>query len=128
MTVPLNVCMYAYGGDGHVVEPTNYAITNYSNCPVQITNIRTSGGWDIVEHPVNAGEMSLRLNGLQLVNGDNKPAQQEQWIIPYADRQAGTGVELPAEVESWIAPVVNDAGESFVANVEYTVETYIAVP
>ena len=30
VTVPLKVCMYAYGGDGHVVEPTNYAITNYS--------------------------------------------------------------------------------------------------
>lgn len=30
VTVPLNVCMYAYD-DGHVIEPTNYAITNYSN-------------------------------------------------------------------------------------------------
>ena len=125
VTVPLKVCMYAYGGDGHVVEPTNYAITNYSNCPVQITNIRTSGGWDIVEKPVNAGEMSLRMNGLQLVNGDNKPTRQEQWIIPYADRQSGVGVQLPVGVESWIAPLVNDIGESYATKVEYTVDIYM---
>ena len=86
---------------------------------------KASGGWDIVEKPVNAGEMSLRLNGLQLVNGDNKPTRQEQWVIPYADRQAGTGVELPVEVESWIAPLVNDVGESYAANVEYTVNVYL---
>ena len=89
---------------------------------------RTSGGWDIVEHPVNAGEMSLRLNGLQLVNGDNKPAQQEQWIIPYADRQAGVGVKLPVKVESWITPLVNDAGESYVTNVRYAVDIFISQP
>ena len=59
--------------------------------------------------------------------GDNKPAQQEQWIIPHADRQAGTGVEMPVEVESWIAPLINDAGESYVTNVEYTVDIYIPI-
>ena len=100
----------------------------FQKCGIYFLPARTSGGWDIVEHPVNAVEMSLRLNGLQLVNGDNHTAQQEQWIIPHADRQAGTGVEMPVEVESRIAPLVNDAGESYVANVEYTVDVYIPNP
>lgn len=128
VTVPLKVCMYAYRGDGHVVEPTNYAITNYSNCNVHITNIRTGSGWDIVEKPVNTGEMSLRLQDTQLVNGDNDTARQEQWIIQYADRQAGVGVKLPVKVESWITPLVNDAGESYATNVRYTVDIFISQP
>lgn len=65
------------------------------------------------------------MNGLQLVNGDNKPTQQEQWIIPQSDCQADTGVEMLVEVDSWIAPQVNDAGESYGTNVVCAADIYI---
>lgn len=128
VTVPLNVCMYGYGGDGEVVEPTNYAITNYSNCNVHITNIRTGGGWELTEEPSRAGQMELQLQSTQLTNGDNHTARQAPWIISHADRLAGGSVELPVEVRARIAPGVNDAGETMATHAEYTVEIYIRDP
>ena len=128
VTVPLNVCMYGYVGDGEVVEPTNYAITNYSNCNVHITNIRTSGGWELTDEPTKAGQMALQLQSTRLANGDNDTARQESWIISHADRPAGTSVVLPVEVKAGIAPNVNDAGETLATHSEYTVDIYIRDP
>lgn len=128
VTVPLNVCMYGYGGDGEVVEPTNYTITNYSNCNVHITNIRTGDGWELTEEPSRAGQMALQLQSTQLTNGDNLTARQAPWIISHADRLAGSSVELPVEVRARIAPGVNDAGETMATHAEYTVEIYIRDP
>lgn len=128
VTVPLNVCMYGYGGDGEVVEPTNYAITNYSNCNVHITNIRTSGGWELTDEPAKAGQMALQLQSTQLANGDNDTARQAPWIISHADRLAGTSVVLPVEVKARIAPNVNDAGETLATHAEYTVDIFIRDP
>lgn len=49
-TVPMYVCMYGYAGDGEVVEPEDYGITNYSNGAIEITDIDVSGdGWMIVD-------------------------------------------------------------------------------
>lgn len=120
--------MYGYGGDGEVVEPTNYAITNYSNCNVHITNIRTGGGWELAEEPSRAGQMALQLQSTQLTNGDNHTARQAPWIISHADRLAGSSVELPVKVRARIAPGVNDAGETMATHAEYTVEIYIRDP
>lgn len=128
VTVPLNVCMYGYGGDGEVVEPTNYTITNYSNCNVHITNIRTGDGWELTEEPSRAGQMALQLQSTQLTNGDNHTARQAPWIISHADRLAGSSVELPVKVRARIAPGVNDAGETMATHAEYTVEIYIRDP
>ncbi|MFR9161613.1 MAG: hypothetical protein ACLVJ8_15210 [Ruthenibacterium lactatiformans] len=68
-TVPMYVCMYAYNGDGEVVEPTEYGITNYSNGSIRVTDINvdsTGGGFLITDKaPLDLlrGEMSMNMFG-----------------------------------------------------------------
>lgn len=131
-TVPMYVCMYAYNGDGEVVEPTEYGITNYSNGSIRVTDINvdsTGGGFLITDKaPLDLlrGEMSMNMFGTQLVPGANTPANPERWIAA-ADASGGVdGVFLHLPLECYIASGnVNDETVCTpVTKVQYTIAEY----
>ena len=131
-TVPMYVCMYGYAGDGSVVTPTNYGITNLSNGAIKVTDLVVSqkrsqtAGWNIVDkdpQTLQRGEMTMRLNGLQLVMGSNAITNPDKWILP-----ADTQQLLP--LTCYIAGGnVNERQESYVTSIAYTVAEYgVTVP
>ena len=131
-TVPMYVCMYGYAGDGSVVTPTNYGITNLSNGAIKVTDLTVSQkgsqtvGWNIVDkdpQTLQRGEMTMHLNGLQLTMGSNTITNPEKWRIP-----ADTQQLLP--LTCYIAGGnVNDRQESYVTSITYTVAEYgVTVP
>lgn len=131
-TVPLYVCMYGYAGDGSVVTPTNYGITNLSNGAIKVTEVTVGNkndrtiGWSIVDKDtqnLQRGEMTMRLNGLQLTTGGNAVSNPEKWRIP-----ADTQQLLP--LTCYIAGGnVNERQESYVTSIAYTVAEYgVTVP
>ena len=131
-TVPMYVCMYGYAGDGSVVTPTNYGITNLSNGAIKVTDLTISQkgsqtvGWNIVDkdpQTLQRGEMTMHLNGLQLTMGSNTITNPEKWRIP-----ADTQQLLP--LTCYIAGGnVNDRQESYVTSITYTVAEYgVTVP
>ena len=131
-TVPMYVCMYGYAGDGSVVTPTNYGITNLSNGAIKVTDLTVSQkgsqtvGWNIVDkdpQTLQRGEMTMRLNGLQLTTGSNAITNPEKWRIP-----ADTQQLLP--LTCYIAGGnVNERQESYVTSITYTVAEYgVTVP
>ena len=131
-TVPMYVCMYAYNGDGEVVEPTEYGITNYSNGSIRVTDINvdsTGGGFLITDKaPLDLlrGEMSMNMFGTQLVPGANTPANPERWIAA-ADASGGVdGVFLHLPLECYIASgnVNDETVYTPVAKVQYTIAEY----
>ena len=126
-TVPMYVCMYGYAGDGSVVTPTNYGITNLSNGAIKVTDLTVSQkgsqtvGWNIVDkdpQTLQRGEMTMHLNGLQLTMGSNTITNPEKWRIP-----ADTQQLLP--LTCYIAGGnVNERQESYVTSITYTVAEY----
>ena len=131
-TVPMYVCMYGYAGDGSVVTPTNYGITNLSNGAIKVTDLTVSQkgsqtvGWNIVDkdpQTLQRGEMTMHLNGLQLTMGSNTITNPEKWRIP-----ADTQQLLP--LTCYIAGGnVNERQESYVTSITYTVAEYgVTVP
>ena len=149
-TVPLQVCMHGNGGDGTVIEPTNYGITNYSNCNVHITDINVEGPWQIKDMPdietmddddasislyhlknnkLAAGEMYLRLQHTVLQSGHTETARQTPWIIPQDDITLHKGVYRSIPITSYIAcGGLNSAAEHPVVHVTYTVDVYLEKP
>lgn len=132
-TVPMYVCMYAYNGDGEVVEPTNYGITNYSNGAIQVTDIQVdSGSGDNFlitnKAPLDLlrGEMSMNVLGTQLVPGANAPANPERWIVAADESEGEAGVFLHLPLTCYIAGGnVNDATVCTpVTKVTYTIAEY----
>lgn len=128
-TVPMYVCMYGYAGDGEVVEPTTYGITNYSNGALEVKDIDVSAdGWNIVGKARNdllRGEISMQLNGTQLVMGNNTPAGRENWIIAPDESEDKSGVERILPLECFIAGGnVNERSEVYLTRVTYTVGEY----
>lgn len=128
-TVPLEVCMYGYAGDGEVVEPDNYGITNYSNGAIEITDIEVSAdGWNIVNKAPTElvrGEMSMKVKDTQLVVGHNKPVNFNQWVIEADKSEDDSGVEMLIPMTCYIAGSnVNENGEKYIAHVTYTIAEY----
>lgn len=115
-------------GDGSVVEPENYGITNHSNGAIKVTDVTVSeDGWSIVDKaPADLlrGEMSMNMNGLQLVNGENDlSGQAHKWIIGKDESDDGSGQFKHLPLLCYIAGGnVNDADHSFVTKVTYTIE------
>ena len=140
VTVPMYVCMYGYRGDGEVVEPTNYGITNYTrNSPVVINDLNVgemdnsqTAGWNIVDKTRDdllRGEMSMFLNDTQLVMGHQAPADFTNWLILRDDSTDHEGVKKTLPMTCYIAGGnVNDSGEDFVTKVTYTVAPYTRRP
>lgn len=139
-TVPMYVCMYGYRGDGEVVEPTNYGITNYTrNSPIVVDDLNVgeldngkTAGWNIVDKTrenLQRGEMSMYLNDKQLVMGHQKPTDFKNWLILRDDSTTHDGVKLTLPMQCYIAGGnVNDAGEDYVTKVTYTVSPYTRRP
>lgn len=130
-TVPMYVCMYAYNGDGEVVEPTEYGITNYSNGAIRVTdiNVDPTGGFLITDKaPLDLlrGEMSMNMFGTQLVPGANTPANPERWIAAADESEGVDGVFLHLPLEYYIAGGnVNDETVCTpVTKVQYTIAEY----
>lgn len=130
-TVPMYVCMYAYNGDGEVVEPTEYGITNYSNGAIRVTdiNVDPTGGFLITDKaPLDLlrGEMSMNMFGTQLVPGANTPANPERWIAAADESEGVDGVFLHLPLECYIAGGnVNDETVCTpVTKVQYTIAEY----
>lgn len=126
-TVPLEVCMYGYAGDGEVVEPENYGITNYSDGAIEITDIEVSNdGWLIVDkapQDLLQGEMSMKMKETQLVLGHNTPAQR--WIIGADHSEDDSGAEMLIPMSCYIAGGnVNERAEQYIAHVTYTIAEY----
>lgn len=140
VTVPMYVCMYGYRGDGEVVEPENYGITNYTtNSPIVITDLNVGevsngqvAGWNIVNKAradLKHGEMSMYLNDTQLSMGHQDPENFENWLILRDDSGTHEGVKKTLPMTCYIAGGnVNDAGEDFVTKVTYTVAPYTRRP
>lgn len=133
-TVPLQVCMYGYAGDGEVVEPENYGITNYSNGSIKVTDIEVSAdGWTITDKaPLDLlrGEMTMNMLGTQLVYGHNTPSNPERWIIAEDSSEDESGTKMVIPMTCYIAGGnVNERQESYVAKVTYTVAEHgVTVP
>lgn len=133
-TVPMQVCMYGYAGDGEVVEPTEYGITNYSNGMIEITDIDVSDdGWSIVDKPLQdllRGEMSMKLMDTQVVVGNNKPRNPDRWVIDADHSEDSSGVEMLIPMTCFIAGGnVNKRQESYVTHVTYTIAEHgLTVP
>lgn len=133
-TVPLEVCMYGYAGDGEVVEPENYGIINYSNGAIEITDIEVSAdGWNIVDKApaeLLRGEMTMKMKDTQLVMGHNKPLNFERWVIAADKSEDDSGVEMLIPMTCYIAGGnVNERGEEYIAHVTYTIAEYgLTVP
>ncbi len=133
-TVPMYVCMYGYAGDGEVVEPEDYGITNYSNGAIEITDIDVSGdGWMIVDKDQKdllRGEMTMNLYGTQVLLGHNKPANPERWIIAGDSSDDDSGTKMVIPMTCYIAGGnVNEQQESYVTKVTYTIAEHgITVP
>ena len=124
-TVPMTVCMYGYRGDGQVVEPTNYGITNYSNGSIEVTDIDVSNdGWILSDSTSNlkAGEMYVKMNDTVLKLGHNTPHAISNWVATKGNADTGEGTFLKLPLTCYIAGGnVNDANESYVMNVTYTI-------
>ncbi len=123
-TIPIEICMYGYAGDGDVVEPENYAITNYSDGNVQVIDIEVSAdGWNVVDKDPTEllrGEMSMKLKDTQVTTGHNSPKNSRRWIIGYSEEE-GEGVKLNIPMTCYIAGGnVNDKEENYIAHVTYT--------
>lgn len=122
-TVPLYVCMYAYGGDGHVVTPADdaYGITNKSGCPVQVTSITGTELWSLMDSDqgLKAGELYLKLAD-QVVTAESKDTSGSRlWRIS-TDKTASNVLSIP--IQAVIAGgSVNEDGESKACTVTYTV-------
>ena len=133
-TVPLEVCMYGYAGDGEVVEPENYGITNYSNGAIQITDIEVKDdGWNIVDKApaeLLRGEMTMKMNDTQLVVGHNKPRNPDQWVIKADESEDDSGVQMLIPMTCYIAGGnVNEKQETYITHVTYTIAEYgVTVP
>lgn len=133
-TVPLQVCMYGYAGDGEVVEPENYGITNYSNGSIKVTDIEVSAdGWTITDKApfdLLRGEMTMNMLGTQLVYGHNTPSNPERWIIAEDGSEDESGTKMVIPMTCYIAGGnVNERQESYVAKVTYTVAEHgVTVP
>ena len=115
-----------------MVEPTEYGITNYSNGPIKITDIDVAqNGWTITDKApleLQRGELSMKMKDTQLVTGSNTPLNQEQWVIEGGEEENGVKFDIP--LTCYIAGGnVNDAEETYVTKVTYTVAEYgITVP
>ena len=124
-TVPLVVCMYGYNGDGEVVEPTNYGITNYSNGAIKVTDIEVSNdGWILASdtRDLKAGELYMKMNDTVLKSGHNKPYFLENWVVGKGDVDKGEGKFLNIPLTCYIAGGnVNDAVDTYVTQVTYTI-------
>lgn len=133
-TVPLEVCMYGYAGDGEIVEPENYGITNYSNGAIQITDIEVKDdGWNIVDKAPTEllrGEMTMKMNDTQLVVGHNKPRNPNQWVIKADESEDDSGVQMLIPMTCYIAGGnVNERQETYITHVTYTIAEYgVTVP
>lgn len=127
-TVPLYVCMYGYRGDGTVVTPDNYGITNYSNGDIEIADLEVSNdGWVISSDSRNlaAGEMFIHLHDTTLVEGHNTPKDINNWIVAKDDSADASGVRLELPMQAQIAGGnVNDEGERYVTRITYTVQEH----
>jgi len=88
LTTPMQMCLYIYEGDGDVIEPTDYGITNYTECDVRIEQIDVSDDcWDVVDKrqlDLKSGELTLNMNGTNLSTGANELDPLDRWIIPAA--------------------------------------------
>lgn len=135
---PVHVYSYhndkVYAGDGEVVEPEDYGITNYSNGAIEITDIDVSGdGWMIVDKDQKdllRGEMTMNLYGTQVLLGHNKPANPERWIIAGDSSDDDSGTKMVIPMTCYIAGGnVNEQQESYVTKVTYTIAEHgITVP
>lgn len=141
-TVPMYVCMYGFASTGDVVTPSEYGIRNYSNGPIQIENIEVSNdGWVVTDknpQHMSAGEISLRLHGMQLKMGDNhllnpdgsvapemNPQPRENWVIARDDTPNNIGIWSRIPIEAQIAGDFKNARkESYVTHITYTVGEY----
>ena len=126
-TVPMYVCMYGYRGDGEIVEPTNYGITNQSNGAIMVSDISVSNkdGWVINNDVANLkrGEVSLQMKDTTLEYGSNTPTNPHEWIVGKSTTSDGTKMLIP--MTSYMAGGnVNDAGEFYLAKVTFTVAEY----
>ena len=129
-TVPMYVCMYGYNGDGSVVTPENYGITNYSNGAIEVLNINVSDdGWiirsDKGREELLRGEMYMQLQDTALDIGNNAPANRSRWVVGKGNPETNTGTFLNIPVNAYMAGGnVNEAGESFLVRVNYTIGEY----
>lgn len=128
VTVPMYVCMYGFGGDGEVVEPTNYGITNYTeNVDVRVTDIEVFGnGWNIVKNDkgikdLKAGEMTMKIHDTNVVEGHNAPHNPDGWLIDKAISE-GVGTYKALPMQCYIAGGnVNEEGCTYVTHIKYTI-------
>jgi hypothetical protein len=129
VTVPMYVCMYAYGGDGRVVTPEDgsYAITNNSTCDVQVTKVSVlnlnDNSWILKNSATDlkAKELYLKLKDHVVTEGASE--LNPGWVIPMAD-DSGSGrnvMTLPISAAIAGNSVNADAHER-VCTVQYTVE------
>lgn len=141
-TVPLWVCMYAYGGDGVVVTPIQnvYKIMKGSMTgQIKVTNVEVApqNGWSIVEKPTNmktspydattntltANQMTLKIKDVdvpEIASGNTGTVTPtEAWKTS----EGNVVIDLP--LECWIAPNGVNGTENLedvqVVNVTYTI-------
>lgn len=144
-TVPLWVCMYAYGGDGVVVTPiTNvYKITkgNMSG-QIKVTNVEVApqNEWSIVAKPTGlvtdptydattntlaAKQMTLKIKDVEVpaVSSGSTVTVTPTAAWKTTDTAEGGVIDLP--LECWIAPNGVNGDETLqdvqVVNVTYTI-------
>ncbi len=129
VTVPLYVCMYAYGGDGTVVTPSEdaYKITSYTESNVQITEVVvTDATWSLVDNKEKtsmiAGEAKLTINGVDLTKDCQiDTSDDEAWTIEESDGEIARYLKLP--ISCYIAGgSINEDGESKLCTVQYTIK------
>jgi hypothetical protein len=119
VTVPLYVCMYGYGGDGHVVTPNAdaYALINNSDAPVQITSVQaTQNGWNLKETPeqLGAGELFLKISDQVITSEEKSLPSDPKW------RVEANGGSLSLPIQALIAGgSVNEDGENKVCVITY---------
>jgi hypothetical protein len=125
VTVPLYVCMYAYGGDGKVVTPSaeTYSMINYSSVPVQITSIQGAGSWELKESgtDLKAKEIFLKLADQVVTDTEADISKDSLWQIPAADEGNPAQNVLSIPIQAAIAGgSVNEEGCTQVCTVTYT--------
>ena len=124
VTVPLYVCMYAYGGSGAVAVPSEdaYCIYNYTDdMAVRVTNV-TGTNVDMALTDSNqfiyAGELYLQLNGSVVINGSTDVS----WIVEKGAGENNDPGKLPIAINAAIGANQNSLGEKKACRVQYTLE------
>jgi hypothetical protein len=99
--------MYGYAIDGKIVTPSRdaYAITNQSNCPIQITSITGKNEeWTLTKSdPSQKEQLRLTIGGQVVTTDALDTSGDKEWKIKAPKEVGSAGVSLKLKIQAEMA-------------------------